>query len=70
MREVVLAGAVRTAIGNYGGSLAQMSAAELGAVVIKEALQRAGVGFDQVDEVLYGNVLQGGQGQNPARQAG
>ncbi|HHT01442.1 MAG TPA: acetyl-CoA C-acetyltransferase [Firmicutes bacterium] len=69
MREVVLAGAVRTAIGNYGGSLAQMSAAELGAVVIKEALQRAGVGFDQVDEVLYGNVLQGGQGQNPARQA-
>jgi acetyl-CoA C-acetyltransferase len=67
--NVVLAGAVRTAIGSFGGTLSQTPASELGAAVIKEALQRAGVSPDQVDEVILGNILQAGQGQNPARQA-
>ncbi len=69
MAEVVLAGAVRTAVGSYGGSLSTVSAQELGAVVIKEALNRAGVDPGLVDEVLMGNVIQAGLGQNPGRQA-
>jgi acetyl-CoA C-acetyltransferase len=69
MREVVIVSAVRTAIGSFNGGLASLSATELGAIVIKEALQRANVGADSVDEVIFGNVLQAGLGQNPARQA-
>ncbi len=69
MREVVIAGAVRTAIGSFGGSLAGVPAAELGAVVVREALRRAGVPPSDVDEVIMGHVLQAGAGPNPARQA-
>ena len=68
-RKVVLAGACRTAIGVMGGQFANTSAVELGTIVIKEALKRAGVAPDQVDEVYMGNVIQAGNGQNPARQA-
>ena len=69
MREVVVVGAVRTPVGSFGGSLKDMNAVDLGALVIKEALRRAGVDANQVDEVIMGNVLQAGLGQNPARQA-
>lgn len=69
MREVIIASAVRTAIGKFGGSLLPLSAPELGAIVIKEALKRANVPGEKVDEVIFGNVLQAGLGQNPARQA-
>lgn len=68
-REVVLAGAVRTAVGKFGGSLASVPVADLGTIVIKEALRRAGVAPDKVDEVWMGCVLQAAQGQNVARQA-
>lgn len=68
-REVVLAGACRTAIGKMGGSLMDVLPAEMGAVVIKEALDRAGIGPAQVDEVIMGCVIQAGLGQNVARQA-
>ncbi|MGL5260664.1 MAG: acetyl-CoA C-acetyltransferase [Lachnospiraceae bacterium] len=68
-KKVVLAGACRTAIGTMGGTLASTPAAELGAVVIKEALNRAGVSPDQVDHVYMGSVIQAGLGQNVARQA-
>jgi len=68
-REVVLVGAVRTALGRMGGSLANVPAAEMGSIVIKEALNRAGVKPEAVDEVLMGCVLQGALGQNVARQA-
>ncbi|MCL5289543.1 MAG: acetyl-CoA C-acetyltransferase [Bacillota bacterium] len=68
-REVVIVSAVRTPIGSFGGSLSSIPAAELGSVVVKEALQRAGLQGKQVDEVILGNVLQAGQAQNPARQA-
>ena len=68
-RTIVLAGAVRTAIGKMGGALSNTPAATLGSIVIKEALSRANVAPDQVDEVLMGCVLQGAQGQNVARQA-
>ncbi|MEH7308273.1 acetyl-CoA C-acetyltransferase [Neobacillus drentensis] len=67
--EVVIVSAVRTALGNINGTLKNVSAPELGATVIKGALQGAGVNPDQVDEVIMGNVLQAGLGQNPARQA-
>lgn len=69
MREVVIAGAVRTPVGSFQGTLGSIPAVELGALVIKEAIRRAGVTPGQVDEVIMGNVLQGGLGQNPARQA-
>ncbi|MDQ7092703.1 acetyl-CoA C-acetyltransferase [Desulfosporosinus sp. PR] len=69
MRDVVIVSAVRTPVGSFGGALGQIPAAELGAIVIKEALKRAGIAPDQVDEVILGNVLQGGLGQNTARQA-
>lgn len=65
----VIVSAVRTAIGSFGGALKDVSAPDLGATVIREALQRANVSADIVDEVIMGNVLQAGQGQNPARQA-
>lgn len=68
-KDIVLVGAVRTAIGKMGGTLAGIPAAQLGAVVIKEALERAGVKPEQVDEVFMGCVLQTAQGQNVARQA-
>ncbi len=67
--KVVLAGACRTAIGRMGGALSNTPAADLGAIVIKEALNRAGVKPEQVDEVLMGCVIQAAQGQNVARQA-
>ncbi len=67
--EVVIVSAVRTAIGSFLGSLKDVSAPELGAIVIKEALSRSGVKAEDVDEVIMGNVLQAGLGQNPARQA-
>jgi len=69
MRGVVLAGAVRTAIGDFNGTLAGVPATRLGALVIQEAIRRAGVAKEQVDEVIMGNVLPHGLGQNPARQA-
>jgi acetyl-CoA C-acetyltransferase len=68
-KEVVIASATRTAVGSYGGALKDVSAAQLGGLVIKEALARAGVDSASVDEVVFGNVLQGGLGQNVARQA-
>ena len=69
MREVVIVSAVRTAVGSFHGSLSAFPAVELGAIVVKEAVARAGIRADQVDEVILGNVLQAGLGQNPARQA-
>ncbi len=68
-KKVVLAGACRTAIGTMGGGLSTIPVADLGAIVIKEALNRAGVKPDQVDHVYMGCVIQAGQGQNVARQA-
>ena len=68
-KRVVLVGACRTAIGKMGGALSNTSAADLGAIVIKEAIHRAGVAPEQVDEVLMGCVIQASQGQNVARQA-
>ena len=69
MREVVIVSAVRTPIGSFGGGLGTTPAVALGALVIKEAIQRAGITPGQVDQVIMGNVLQAGLGQNPARQA-
>lgn len=69
MREVFVVNCCRTAVGSYGGTLKDVSAAELGAVTIKEALQRSGVAPDQVDEVMFGCALTAGLGQNVARQA-
>jgi acetyl-CoA C-acetyltransferase len=69
MREVVIVSACRTAIGDFGGSLAAISATDLGAHVIKEAIQRAGIRNEDVDEVIMGSVLPHGLGQNPARQS-
>ena len=68
MKEVVIASAVRTPIGSFNGGLASFSAAELGAMTIAEAVKRAQVQPDQVNEVIFGNVLQAGLGQNVARQ--
>ena len=68
-KKIVLAGACRTAIGVMGGTLSTTPATDLGAIVIKEALNRAGVPSDQVDQVYMGCVIQAGQGQNVARQA-
>lgn len=69
MREVVIASAARTALGSFGGTLKDVPAAELGAIVIKEAVKRAGINPEQVEEVVMGNVIQAGLGQNVARQA-
>lgn len=68
MREVVIVSAVRTPIGAFGGSFKDVSAVKLGAVVVKEALARANVKPELVDEVIFGSVLQAGLGQNVARQ--
>lgn len=69
MKDVVIVAAARTAIGKFGGALAKIPAPQLGAIVIKEVLRRAGVAPGQVDEVIFGQVLTAGSGQNPARQA-
>ncbi len=69
MEDVVLAGSCRTPIGSFQGTLSSLPAPRLGAIVIREALQRAGIKPDQVDEVIMGNVIQAGVGQAPARQA-
>ncbi|MDU4301231.1 MAG: acetyl-CoA C-acetyltransferase [Eikenella corrodens] len=69
MENVVIVSAARTAIGSFNGALAEVSAVNLGATVIREVLRRANVDAGQVDEVIMGNVLQAGLGQNPARQA-
>ena len=69
MKKVVIASACRTAIGKFGGTLANVPAAELGSIVIKEAIQRAGITPEQVDHVYMGCVIQAGLGQNVARQA-
>ena len=69
VNDVVIVSAVRTAIGNLGGSLSGLGAAELGAVVLKAALERTGISGGLVDEVILGSVLTGGHGQNIARQA-
>ncbi len=68
-REVVILSAARTPVGRFLGSLSEIPASDLGAIAITEALKRAGVQPNEVQEVIMGNVLQGGQGQNPARQA-
>ena len=68
-KEVVIASAVRTAVGTFGGSLKDIPAVDLGAIVIKEAVNRAGIKPADVDEVIMGCVLQGGLGQSVARQA-
>ncbi len=69
MQDVVIVSAVRTPIASFGGALQGYGAVNLGALVIREAVQRAGIQGKQVDEVIMGNVLQAGLGQNPARQA-
>jgi acetyl-CoA C-acetyltransferase len=70
MREVVILSAVRTAIGKFQGTLSPLSAVELGACVVREVVRRAGIEPAQVDEIIMGNVVSAGLGQNPARQAG
>ena len=69
MQDIVIVAAARTAVGKFGGSLAKVSAPELGAAVIKGLLQRTGLAPEQVGEVILGQVLAAGAGQNPARQA-
>ncbi len=69
MKEAVIVSGARTAVGAFNGSLSGFSAPQLGAIAIKEAVKRAGVKPEEIDEVLMGNVLQGGLGQAPARQA-
>ena len=69
MKDVVIVSAVRTAIGTFGGSLKDVPAVDLGALVIKEAVNRAGIKTELVEEVIMGNVIQAGLGQNTARQA-
>ncbi len=70
MRNAVILAACRTPMGKFQGSLAPFSAVELGAITVCEAVRRAGIEPSQVDEIIMGNVLQAGLGQNPARQAG
>jgi acetyl-CoA C-acetyltransferase len=69
MEDIVIVSALRTGVGKFGGSLAGLPATELGAIVIKEVLARTRVGNDQIGEVIMGQVLTAGSGQNPARQA-
>lgn len=69
-REIVLCNPVRTAIGTYGGSLKDVPAPALGAIVIRESLRRAGLSPDKVQSLVMGNVIQAGVKMNPARQAG
>lgn len=69
MKNIVITSAVRTAIGSFGGSLSTVGAVELGSAVIKGTIEKSGVDIQLIDEVIMGNVLQAGLGQNPARQA-
>ena len=69
MKEVVIVSAVRTPMGSFGGSLANVSATELGAAAIKGALSKINIDNNDIDEVFMGNVLQANLGQAPARQA-
>lgn len=69
MNNAVIVSAARTAVGSFNGGLATLPATELGAIVIREAIRRAGIEANVIDEVIMGNVLQAGLGQNPARQA-
>jgi acetyl-CoA C-acetyltransferase len=69
MEDIVIVSAARTAVGKFGGSLAKISATDLGAAVIKEVLSRSGVSAEQIGEVIMGQVLAAGSGQNPARQS-
>lgn len=69
LKEIVLVGACRTAVGKMGGALSSVPAVDLGALVISEAMKRAGISPEDVDEVVFGNVLTAALGQNPARQA-
>ncbi len=69
MEDIVIVSAARTAVGKFGGSLAKIPATELGAIVLKEVLARSGLSAEQVGEVIMGQVLAAGAGQNPARQA-
>ena len=68
-RDVVIIDAVRTPIGSYKGSLKDIKADKLGSIVIKEIIKRSKINFDEIDEVILGQVLTAGCGQNPARQA-
>ena len=69
MEDIVIVAAARTAVGKFGGTLAKTPATELGATVIKELLARSGLQGEQIGEVILGQVLQAGAGQNPARQS-
>ena len=69
MEDIVIVSAARTAVGKFGGALAKTPATELGSIVIREAIARAGLSSDQIGEVIMGQVLAAGVGQNPARQA-
>jgi len=69
-KEIVIASAVRTPIGSFQGAFASLAASDLGAIAIREAVARSGGKPEDVDRVFMGNVLGGGQGQAPARQAG
>ncbi len=69
MKEVVIVSGARTPVGAFNGSLASLTAPQLGAIAIKEAVKRAGIAPETIDEVIMGNVLQGGIGQAPGRQA-
>ncbi|WP_192986290.1 acetyl-CoA C-acetyltransferase [Carnobacterium mobile] len=68
MEEVVIVSAARTPIGKFGGSLKNTTAIELGAIVVKEVIKKSGLSADKIDQLIFGNVLQAGLGQNPARQ--
>src|SRR5580704_10532996 len=69
MEDVVIVSAVRTPIGKFQGSLSDLSAPQLGAIVVREAVRRASIDPNSVDECILGNVISAGLGQNPARQA-
>ena len=68
-QDIVIVAAARTAVGKFGGTLAKVAAPELGATVLKALLQRSGLSSEQIGEVILGQVLTAGSGQNPARQA-
>jgi len=70
MKDIVIVSAARTAIGNFGGSLSKLSAVEIGVIAAKEAIERAGIEPSVIDEVIVGNILSAGLGQNVARQIG